>query len=73
MNDKIFELAKQAGLQPYYAQEQHIQKFAELIVAECLKQVDIIRDDCEADDEDQQSLGAEEVGLAIARYFGVQQ
>jgi hypothetical protein len=72
MNDRIFELAKQAGLQPYYyAQEQHIQKFAELIVAECLKQADIIRDDCEADDEDQQSLGAEEVGLAIARHFGV--
>ena len=74
MNDReLLELAKQAGLQPYYeAQEQHIQRFAELIVAECLKQVQIVRDECEAGDEIQWSLGAEWAGRAIARHFGVE-
>ena len=41
MSDKIFELAKQAGLQPYYyAQEQHIQRFAELLVKKCISMAD---------------------------------
>jgi len=38
MNERIRELAEQAGLQPYYdAQEGQMEKFAELIVKECLK------------------------------------
>ena len=41
MNERIKELLKQSGLQPYYdAQEGQIEKFAELIVKEC---VDVIR------------------------------
>ena len=52
--------------------EQFNQKFAELIVKECLKQVDSIRDGCERDGEDEQVLGADWAGLAIARYFGVE-
>jgi hypothetical protein len=48
------------------------QKFAELIVRECLEQIDKIRDGCEADHEDQQALGADWAGLAVARYFGVE-
>lgn len=40
MNNRILKLREQAGLQPYYdAQEGQIEKFAELIVGEC---VDII-------------------------------
>ena len=36
MNERILKLREQAGLQPYYdAQEQQIEKFAELIVKEC--------------------------------------
>ena len=36
MNERIKELLKQSGLQPYYdAQEGQIEKFAELIVLEC--------------------------------------
>ena len=36
MNERIKELLKQSGLQPYYdAQEGQIEKFAELIVEEC--------------------------------------
>ena len=37
MNERIRELAEQSGLQPYYdAQEGQIEKFAELIVQECI-------------------------------------
>jgi len=47
--------------------------FAELIVRECLAQADTLRDSFESDGEDQQSLGAAWVGLAIARHFGVEE
>jgi hypothetical protein len=37
MNNRIQELMKQANLQPYYdSQEKDIEKFAELIVRECI-------------------------------------
>ncbi len=38
MNERIKELLTQSGLQPYYdAQQGQIEKFAELIVRECVK------------------------------------
>ena len=41
MNERIKELLKQSGLQPYYdAQEGQIEKFAELIVEECAQRVE---------------------------------
>jgi hypothetical protein len=49
-----------------------LEKFAGLIVAECLEQIDKIRDECEADNEVQQALGADWAGLAVARHFGVE-
>ena len=51
----------------------NVEKFAELIVKECLSQVDKIRDSLEEDNEDQQALGADWAGLAIARHFGVEE
>jgi hypothetical protein len=48
-------------------------EFAELIVRKCLEQIDKIRDGCEADNEDQQALGADWAGLAVSRYFGVKE
>jgi hypothetical protein len=74
MNNRILELAKQAGLIQYDSdgKREEVQKFAELIVRECLKQADIIRDCCEPDDEAEQALGADWAGLAIARHFGVE-
>ena len=37
MNERIRNLLKESGLQPYYdAQQGQIEKFAELIVKECL-------------------------------------
>lgn len=50
----------------------NLEKFAELIVLECLTLSDNFRDSCDEDDEPQQALGAEWVGLAIARHFGVE-
>ena len=41
MNERIQRLLEQSGLQPYYdAQEGQIEKFAELIVQECIAMAD---------------------------------
>jgi len=36
MNEQIKALLAQSGLQPYYNAQGHIEKFAELIVKECI-------------------------------------
>ena len=79
MNERIRELAEQAGFksvgelfgQSVLEYAVPLEKFALLIVLECLEQIDLIRDGCEADNEDQQALGADWAGLAVARHFGV--
>ena len=85
MNEKIKQLALDAGIGftlwddsgremiDNYTPEEYLEKFAELIVRECLSQVDKIRDGLEADSEDQQALGADWAGLAIAQHFGVEE
>ena len=79
MNERNYQLAKQAGLyhkttliESAVPLDQMLDKFVELVVKECLSQVDKIRDGLEADSEDQQALGADWAGLAIARHFGVE-
>ena len=76
MNERIRELMAEVGMSVDYLTNTKqivlIEKFAELIVQECLSQVDKIRDGLEADSEDQQALGADWAGLAIARHFGVE-
>jgi hypothetical protein len=74
MNERIFtELYKKAwGHFPCPTGEPELKRFAELIVAECLKQADIIRDDCDGDGQKLLALGAEWAALAIARHFGVE-
>jgi len=72
MNERIKQLAEQAGLNDAYMNFDH-KYFAQLIVRECLSQVDKIRDGLEADGEDQQALGADWAGLAVARHFGVEE
>ena len=57
----------------YFFSGDELEKFAELIVLECLALADNTRDGCEQDGEDQQALGADWVGLAIARHFGVEE
>ena len=78
MNERIREIERQSGIEIYglgldrIKWESTLEKFAELIVRECLEQIDLIRDGCEADNEDQQALGADWAGLAVARHFGVE-
>jgi hypothetical protein len=73
MNERIRALAVQAETKEigYYFFDK--EKFAELIVQECLEQIDKIRDGCEADNEGQQALGADWAGLAVARHFGLEE
>jgi hypothetical protein len=81
MNERIKQLAEQAGItivpEPFddasRSWNETMEKFAELIVRECLDQADNIREGCEVDGEDEQALGADWVGLAIARHFGVEE
>ena len=82
MNERILKLAVEAGLyvdlygKPWpksmSAEECNAayQKFAELIVQECLAQVDLVDDMLE--DEPAQTAAAAWVGLAIAKHFGVE-
>ncbi len=87
MNERIKELADQAGFSLWTDEawkpegaiidwscnyDLELEKFAELIVRECLNQIDKIRDACDADDEVQQALGVVWAGLAIAKHFGVE-
>jgi hypothetical protein len=72
MNERIRQLLSQAGVHYEVLPKDTVyEKFAELIVQECLAQADALRDSFESEGEDQQSLGAAWVGLAIARHFGV--
>ena len=85
MNERIQKLAQQAGFMIWKDEEwnpgdvidwgsrydNELEKFAELLVRECLEQIDEIRDGCEKDNEHQQALGADWSGLAVARHFGV--
>lgn len=82
MNERIKELMGQTldskfsytwTTMDYKDIEKFSEKFAELIVRECLEQIDKIRDGCEADNENQQALGADWAGLAVARHFGVEE
>jgi hypothetical protein len=73
MNKRIRELAEQCWDKRLDGLHFDQEKFAELIVQECLAQADALRDSFESEGEDQQSLGAAWVGLAIARHFGVKE
>ena len=81
MNERIEQLLEQARAECFRFGSKpattvgydELEKFAELIVRECLAQADTLRDSFESEGEDQQSLGAAWVGLAIARHFGVKE
>lgn len=77
MNKRIEQIAEQCGFRSnpdIYDRNQSfdIPKFAELIVNDCLKQVDQIRNGLDADGQSEQALGAEWAGMAIARHFGME-
>ena len=72
MNERIRQLYYECQDESQ-STEQCYQKFAELIVRECLTLADSIRDECDEDGEKQQALGAAWVGIAIARHFGIEE
>ena len=65
MNERIKELAEQVYGSAHYDDF----KFAELIVRECLSQVDKMEAVLE---DDKEKTGVAWVGLAIAKHFGVE-
>lgn len=76
MNERLKKLAKEAGYRPLRGfefanslEEIYLNKFAELIVRECLEQVDKVESMLE---DDKEKLGAAWVGLGIAKHFGVE-
>jgi nucleoside 2-deoxyribosyltransferase len=75
MNERIKELAEQAGFvdkgsnHTAYMSFDH-EKFAELIVRECLAQVDKV--DVMLED-DKEKTGVAWVGYAIEKHFGVEE
>jgi len=80
MNQRFRQLAEQVEWRfadrltgEFSEYDKRLIRFADLIVRECLEQIDKIRDGCEADNEDQQALGADWAGLAVARHFGVEE
>ena len=75
MNERIKELAEQAGIIPGIMGLNRFthfdpEKFAALLVGECLTQVDKV--DAMLDDP-KEKLGVSWVGLAIAKHFGVEE
>ena len=71
MNERIDALFKQAyGFPIDKLATINLEKFAELIVKECLAQVDKV--DTMLDD-DKEKTGVAWVGLAIAKHFGVEE
>jgi len=80
MNERIQELLAKAGLGIRHdgivltrigTGSEALGKFAELIVGDCLAQVDKMRDAFEEDGESKEALGAEWIGYAIEKHFGV--
>ena len=75
MNERIKELAEQATtrIDPIAHDGEcwdfDKEKFAQLIVQECLDQVDKVDDMLE---DDKEKTGVAWVGLAIAKHFGVE-
>ena len=80
MNERIRELREQAGLQPYYdAQEWQIEKFAELIVRECVQTLidntpeRYTNESAEEDWDKGYDRAMEDSVQLIRKHFGVEQ
>jgi hypothetical protein len=72
MNKRLQQLKEQAEFvgNRYALPDEFAEKFAELIVRECLTQVDKVDDMLE---DDKEKTGVAWVGLAIAKHFGVEE
>ena len=70
MNERIKQLEPQCWEHNEFGLNFNYQKFAELIVRECLAQVDKV--DAMLED-DKEKIGVAWVGLAITKHFGVEE
>ena len=68
MNERIRELAKQAGWNGFEALDERNEKFAELIILDCVRICNKVYFDDYPDAED---FERSEEGEAIKRHFGV--
>lgn len=82
MNERIKELAKQAGIATevwhtdgeghgYTTGNYQAEKFAELIVRECIKQAHTVGDLRGVNDD--MIFGADSAALKISKYFGIEE
>jgi hypothetical protein len=77
MNERIKELAEQAGIPTYYPAgiAERLEKFAELIVAECMEQVEQAKNSpfVSLDDAKRMSHFVDVTKKKIQKHFGVEE
>ena len=76
MNERIKELAEQAGFNPYNYQGSNLalfEKFANLIVKECMRMCEVAEMSFVTHDCDVEASGAITVKHFIAEHFGVEE
>jgi hypothetical protein len=74
MNQRIRELMKQSGLQPYYdSQQGDIEKFAELIVQECMRMCDVADMSLLEHNCVKEASGTQSAKDFIKEHFGVEE
>jgi hypothetical protein len=73
MNERIKELAEQAGYPEYmtYGQDKVLERFAELIIKECMHMCEVAQWGCITHGWDKQAQGCQSVQEYIAEHFGV--
>tara|TARA_R110000868_G_scaffold139471_8_gene354348 strand:+ start:511 stop:744 length:234 start_codon:yes stop_codon:yes gene_type:complete len=76
MNEKIKELAEQAGIATYYPAgiAERLEKFAELLVRECIEQVELAKKSpfVGLDDAKRMSHFVDVTKKKITKHFGVE-
>ena len=79
MHPRIEALAIEAAGKGYdtfatsdFDSQAKVEKFAQLILQDCLHQIDKLVESFDKDGEDQQALGATWAIMAIARHFGLE-
>ena len=73
MNERIRQLAKQAGYMRHFEfSETQLEKFAELIVAECMRMCEVTEMSFVTHGCDVEASGAITVKQFIAEHFGVE-
>jgi hypothetical protein len=73
MNQRIKELAEKAGFDVYGWNENELEKFAELIVRECMRMCDVAAVGYETHDHNKEAYGCYSAKVYIEEHFGVEE